>query len=64
MNKDTQVEIIYPSNFWWKHTMSDIGYAEGMTEEELNAKISDFLNNDEFETWFIPESNELKIYPE
>ena len=43
MNKDTQVEIIYPSNFWWKHTMSEIGYTEGMTEEEFNAKK--YLNN-------------------
>lgn len=64
MNKNTAVEIIYPSNFWWKHTMSEIGYTEGMSEEELNAKIADFLNNDDFETWYIPETNELKIYPE
>ena len=44
--------------------MSEIGYTEGMSEEELNAKIADFLNNDDFETWYIPETNELKIYPE
>jgi len=64
MNKDTQVEIIYPSEFWWKHTMSDLGYTEGMTEEELNAKIADFINSDEFETRYIPETNELKVYAE
>jgi hypothetical protein len=64
MNKDTQVEIIYPSSFWWKHTMSEIGYTEGMTEEEFNAKIADFINSDDFDTRYIPETNELKIYPE
>ena len=64
MNKDTQVEIIYPSEFWWKHTMSEIGYTEGMTEEDFNAKIADFINSDDFDTRYIPETNELKIYPE
>ncbi len=64
MNKDTKVEIIYPSEFWWKHTMSDLGYAEGMTEEEFNAKIADFINSDDFETRYIAETNELKVYPE
>ncbi len=64
MNKDTKVEIIYPSEFWWKHTMSDLGYAEGMTEEEFIAKIADFINSDDFETRYIAETNELKVYPE
>ena len=64
MNKDTKVEIIYPSEFWWKHTMSDLGYAEGMAEEEFNAKIADFINSDEFETRYITETNELKVYAE
>jgi hypothetical protein len=64
MNTNTTVEIIYPSNFWWKHTMSELGYTEGMTEEQFNAKVADFLNNDEFEIWFIEETNELKVYPE
>lgn len=44
--------------------MSDLGYTEGMTEEELNAKIADFINTDEFETRYIPETNELKVYAE
>ena len=64
MNKDTQVEIIYPSDFWWKHTMAEVGYTEGMTEEEFNVKIADFINSDDFDTRYIPETNELKIYPE
>ena len=64
MNKDTQVEIIYPSEFWWKHTMSEIGYTEGMTEEEFNAKIADFINSDDFETKYNPESNKLEISAE
>ena len=64
MNKDTQVEIIYPSEFWWKHTMSELGYTEGMTEEEFNAKIADFINSDDFETKYNPESNKLEISAE
>jgi hypothetical protein len=44
--------------------MSDLGYTEGMTEEEFNAKIADFLNNDDFETRFIEETNKLEIYAE
>ena len=44
--------------------MSDLGYTEGMTEEELNAKIADFINSDEFETRYSPETNELKVYAE
>ena len=35
-----------------------------MTEEEFNAKIADFLNNDDFETKYIPETNKLEIYAE
>ena len=64
MNKDTQVEIIYPSEFWWKHTLSELGYTEGMTEEEFNAKIADFINSDDFETKYNPESNKLEISAE
>jgi hypothetical protein len=44
--------------------MSDLGYTEGMTEEEFNAKIADFINSDDFETRYIPETNELKVYAE
>ena len=44
--------------------MSEIGYTEGMTEEEFNAKIADFINSDDFETRYIAETNELKVYPE
>jgi hypothetical protein len=64
MNKDTQVEITFPSNRFWELSMSDLGYTEGMTEEEFNAKIADFINSDDFETRYIPGTNELKIYPE
>jgi hypothetical protein len=44
--------------------MSDLGYTEGMTEEEFNAKIADFINSDDFETRFIEETNKLEIYAE
>ena len=64
MNKDTQVELTFSSNRFWELSMSDLGYAEGMTEEEFNAKIADFINSDDFETSYIPETNQLKIYAE
>ena len=64
MNSNTKVEIIYPSDFCWNHTMSEIGYAEGMSESDFNAKIADFINSDDFDTRFIPETNELKVYPD
>jgi len=64
MNKDTQVELTFSTNRFWNLSMSDLGYTEGMTEEQFNAKVADFLNNDEFEIWFIEETNELKVYPE
>ena len=44
--------------------MSEIGYVEGMSESDFNAKIADFINSDDFDTRFIPETNELKVYPE
>ena len=64
MNKDTQVELTFSSNRFWELSMSDLGYTEGMTEEQFNAKIADFLNNDDFETRFIEETNKLEIYAE
>ena len=64
MNKDTQVELTFSTNRFWELSMSDLGYTEGMTEEQFNAKIADFLNNDDFETRFIEETNKLEIYAE
>jgi hypothetical protein len=64
MNKNTTVEITFSTNRFWELSMSDLGYTEGMTEQEFNAKIADFLNNDDFETRFIEETNELKVYAE
>ena len=64
MNKDTQVELEFSTNRFWELSMSDLGYTEGMTEEEFNAKIADFLNNDDIEVEYDPETNKLKIYAE
>ncbi len=64
MNKNTTVELTFSTNRFWELSMSDLGYAEGMTEEEFNAKIADFINNDEFEITYIPETNKLEIYAE
>ena len=64
MNKDTKVELEFSTNRFWNLSMSDLGYTEGMTEEEFFAKIADFINSDEFETRYIPETNELKVYAE
>ena len=68
MNKNTTVELTFSTNRFWELSMSDLGYTEGMTEgmteEQFNAKIADFLNNDEFETRFIEETNKLEIYAE
>ena len=64
MNKDTKVELTFSTNRFWELSMSDLGYTEGMTEEQFNAKIADFLNNDDFETRFIEETNKLEIYAE
>jgi hypothetical protein len=64
MNKNTTVEITFSTNRFWELSMSDLGYTEGMTEVEFNAKIADFLNNDDFETRFIEETNQLKVYAE
>lgn len=62
MNKNTKVEITYPSNFCWEHSMSVLGLTEGMTEEELTAKIADFVNSDDIDVNYIPETNTLSIY--
>ena len=64
MNKDTQVELTFSTNRFWELSMSDLGYTEGLTEEEFNAKIADFINSDDFETRFIEENNKLEIYAE
>jgi len=64
MNKDTQVELTFSTNRFWELSMSDLGYTEDMTEEEFNAKIADFINSDDFEIRYIPETNELKVYAE
>jgi len=64
MNKDTQVELTFSTNRFWELSMSDLGYIEGMTEEQFNAKIADFINNDDFEINYIPETNKLEIYAE
>jgi hypothetical protein len=64
MNKDTQVELTFSTNRFWELSMSDLGYTEGMTEEQFNAKIADFINNDDFEINYIPETNKLEIYAE
>ena len=61
MNKDTQVELTFSTNRFWNLSMSDLGYTEGMTEEEFNAKIAVFINSDDFETKYIPETNKLEI---
>ena len=64
MNKDTQVELEFSTNRFWEVSMSDLGYTEGMTELEFTAKIADFLNNDDIEVWYEPETNKLKVYAE
>ncbi len=64
MNKNTAVELTFSTNRFWELSMSDLGYTEGMTEEEFNAKIADFINSDDFETRYIPETNKLEIYAE
>jgi len=64
MNKNTTVELTFSTNRFWELSMSDLGYAEGMTEEQFNAKIADFINSDDFETKYIPETNKLEIYAE
>lgn len=64
MNKDTQVELTFSTNRFWNLSMSDLGYIEGMTEEEVNAKIADFINSDDFETKYISETNKLEVYAE
>ena len=35
MNKDTKVELEFSTNRFWELSMSDLGYTEGMTEEEF-----------------------------
>jgi len=64
MNKDTQVELEFSTNRFWELSMSDLGYTEGMTELEFTAKIADFLNDDDIEVEYYPETNKLKIYAE
>ena len=64
MNKDTQVELTFSTNRFWEVSMSDLGYTEGMTELEFTAKIADFLNDDDIEVEYYPETNKLKIYAE
>ena len=64
MNKDTQVELEFSTNRFWEVSMSDLGYTEGMTELEFTAKIADFLNDDDIEVEYYPETNKLKIYAE
>ena len=61
MNKDTQVELEFSTNRFWEVSMSDLGYTEGMTELEFTAKIADFLNDDDIEVEYYPETNKLKI---
>ena len=48
MNKNTTVELTFSTNRFWELSMSDLGYTEGMTEEQFNAKIADFINSDDF----------------
>ena len=57
--KDVQEEVEQHYN-----NGADAVELEMMTEEEFNAKIADFINSDEFETRYIPETNELKVYAE
>ena len=64
MNKNTTVELTFSTNRFWELSMSDLGYTEGMTELEFTAKIADFLNNDDIEVEYYPETNKLKIYAE
>ena len=64
MNKNTTVELTFSTNRYWELSMSDLGYTEGMTELEFTAKIADFLNNDDIEVWYDPETNKLKVYAE
>ena len=64
MNKDTKVELEFSTNRFWEVSMSDLGYTEGMTELEFTAKIADFLNDDDIEVEYYPETNKLKIYAE
>ena len=64
MNKDTQVELTFSTNRFWEVSMSDLGYTEGMTELEFTAKIADFLNDDDIEVEYYPETNKLKVYAE
>ena len=64
MNKNTIVELTFSTNRYWELSMSDLGYTEGMTELEFTAKIADFLNNDDIEVEYYPETNKLKIYAE
>ena len=64
MNKNTTVELTFSTNRFWELSMSDLGYTEGMTELEFTAKIADFLNNDDIEVWYDPETNKLKVYAE
>ena len=39
MNKNTTVELTFSTNRFWELSMSDLGYTEGMTEEEFNARF-------------------------
>ena len=64
MNKNTTVELEFSTNRFWELSMSDLGYTEGMTELEFTAKIADFLNDDDIEVEYYPETNKLKIYAE
>ena len=64
MNKNTTVELTFSTNRFWELSMSDLGYTEGMTELEFTAKIADFLNDDDIEVEYYPETNKLKIYAE
>ena len=64
MENTTISQFVSSTNRFWELSMSDLGYTEGMTEEEFNAKIADFINSDDFETRYIPETNELKVYAE
>ena len=64
MNKNTTVELTFSTNRYWELSMSDLGYTEGMTELEFTAKIADFLNDDDIEVEYYPETNKLKIYAE
>ena len=64
MNKDTKVELEFSTNRFWEVSMSDLGYTEGMTELEFTAKIADFLNDDDIEVEYYPETNKLKVYAE